>query len=384
MLNSKKGSLTSSRNKSPPKVIKTSDDKIRRLDSSGNSYYTTVDEEKIVSDSYMIAHLHNYLNKEIEITKSKVAPTPSNIKGNGFRNFGQLTKAGRNQDGKGKTNQDTPLIHLNVGGIAGFNLFGVLDGNGPYGHFVSQFCRNYFIKEMTNYAKYCMKNKLTTPEQIYSEIKRNKCSYIIDVFSKADIELSRQNQFDVQLSGTTCNIVFQFNNHLLCASVGNSRGIIVEEGIVQNNTSIVLLTHDHRPDLPGEKDRIYLNGGMVDRLSDINGEKIGPPRVYKVGYNYPGLKLSRSLGNFQAKYCGVINTPEINEYIINKNSRYMLICSDGVWEYLQIQQVVTLGNKYFKTNDVGGYCINLVKCAVNSWEQFNFKRDDITVICVYF
>ena len=49
------------------------------------------------------------------------------------------------------------------------------------------------------------------------------------------------------------------------------------------------------------------------------GEKVGPPRVWKVEANYPGLAMSRSLGDFQAKECGVIATPQIEEYIIKAN-----------------------------------------------------------------
>ena len=83
-----------------------------------------------------------------------------------------MTKAGRNQDGKTKTDQDTPLVHLNVGDIAGFNLFGVLDGHGPDGHYVSRFCRDYFIKRMIGYADYCKKKGLKTPDSIYEELKK--------------------------------------------------------------------------------------------------------------------------------------------------------------------------------------------------------------------
>ena len=382
----RKSSLKASRNKSPPQVIRTSDGKIKRTekDSSGNRYYVTTDEQNIVSDSYISTHLNEYLHKEIELTKSKVAPAPNNKKGNGFRYYGQLTKAGRNQDGKTKTDQDTPLVHLNVGGIAGFNLFGVLDGHGPHGHFVSQFCREYFIKKMTNYAEHCVKNKITTPEKIYNELKKTKFSYIVETFAKSDSELSRQKQFDVQFSGTTCNIVFQFNKYLVCASVGDSRGLFVEDNGDPNNVSFALLSHDHKPDLPSEMNRIHLKGGMVDRITDFNGEKVGPPRVWKAGCNYPGLAMSRSLGDFQAKECGVITTPEIIEYIINKKSRYLVVCSDGVWEFIQNEQVVSLGNEFYKKNDVGGFCSDLVKFAVHSWEQFDIIRDDITVVCVYF
>lgn len=381
----RKSSLKTSRNKSPPQVVRTPDGQIKRSekDNSGNSYYMTTSEENIVSDRDISSHLNEYLSKELEVTKSKRVVPESNKKGNGFRYFGRLTKAGRNQDGKTKIDQDTPLVKLNVGDIPGFNMFGVLDGHGTYGHLVSQFCKDHFIKRMTNYAELCKKNKLTTPEAIYNELKRTKYAFIKNTFSEADTEMTKQNNFDYNFSGTTCNIAFQFNKIIVCASVGDSRGIVIE-GQGNSKVHIIPLSTDHKPDLPGEKDRIYLNGGMVDQITDIYGEKVGPPRVWKAGASYPGLAMSRSLGDFQAKECGVINTPQIVEYTINHNTRYMTICSDGVWEFIKNEQVVTLGNEFFKKNDVGGFCTELVKFAIHSWEQFDIIRDDITVVCVYF
>ena len=381
----RKSSLKASRNKSPSKVIRTSDGKIKRveLDNSGNSYYVTVDEDKIVSDSYISSHLNDYLSNEIEISKSKIVNPQSSKKGNGFRYYGELTKAGRNQDGKTKTDQDTPLVKLNVGDIPLFNMFGVLDGHGQHGHFVSQFCRDHFIKRMTSYAEYCKNNKLITAESIYNELKRTRFAYIKETFNKADEEMTKQTNFDYNFSGTTCNIAFQFNKNLVCASVGDSRGIIIEEK-GDSKINIIPLSTDHKPDLPGEIDRIHLNGGIVDKITDYFGEKVGPPRVWKAGTNYPGLAMSRSLGDFQAKSCGVVNVPQIVEYSIQQNTKFMTICSDGVWEFIQNEQVATLGFEFYKKNDVGGFCTDLVKFAVHSWEQFDIIRDDITVVSVYF
>ena len=379
-------SLKASRNKSPPKVIHESNGHIKRTesDNSGNSYYVTTDNEEIVSDSYIAQNLEEYLNKEIQSSQIKDTKPANNKKGNGFRYNCQITKAGRNQDGKTKTDQDTPLVHLNVGGIAGFNLFGVLDGHGPHGHFVSQFCREYFIIKMTNYADYCKQNKLTTSEHIYSELKKNNFGYIIDTFKKADSEMSKQKNFDYNFSGTTCNIVFQFNKHLVCASVGDSRGILVEDGGESNISKIIELSTDHKPDMAGEKERIYSRGGIVDRITDIFGGKVGPQRVWKAGCNYPGLAMSRSLGDFMAKECGVTSTPQIVEYTVNRHSKYLIVCSDGVWEFIKNEQVKELADSYFKKNDISNFCTELVRLAVHCWEQFDIIRDDITVVCVYF
>ena len=378
----RKGTLKASRNKSPPQVIKTPDGKIKsaEIDSNGNSYSIATDKET----PDICSNLNKYLENEIKHSELKETKPENPKKGNGFRYFGQLTKAGRNQNGQRKIDQDTPLVHLNVGGIAGFNLFGVLDGHGPHGHFVSQFCRDHFIKYMTNYAESCIQRKIKTPESIYAELKNNKFAYIIDIFKKADVEMSKQNQFDFNFSGTTCNIVFQFNKFLVCSSVGDSRGILIEDRGDSKNLGIVELSHDHKPDLTEEMKRIHLSGGVVDKITDTFGEKVGPPRVWKAGANYPGLAMSRSLGDFQAKQCGVIAIPEFTEYTISRNSKYLIICSDGVWEFIKNEQVRDLGNVFYNKNDVGGFCTNLVKFAVHSWEQFDIIRDDITVVCAYF
>ena len=234
---------------------------------------------------------------------------------------------------------------------------------------------------MPTYAK---KKNLTTSEDIYNELKRTKFSYIVESFNKADIEMANQKDFDCNFSGTTCNLSIQLNNHLICASVGNSRSIIIEDKGDKKNLGIIQLSTDQRPDLPEEMNRIISKGGIVDKITDYNGEKVGPPRVWKAGTNYPGLAMSCSLGDFQAKQFGVVPTPQIVEYTISKNSRYMVICSDGIWEYIQNEQVRDLGNIYFNKNNIGGFCTDLIKFAIYSWEQFNIIRDDITIVCVYF
>ena len=197
--------------------------------------------------------------------------------------------------------------------------------------------------------------------------------------------MSKQNKFDFNFSGTTCNISFQFNKYLVNASVGDSRGIIVFDTGDSKNQGIQPTSTDHKPDLPGELDRIKMHGGVVDKITDSFGNKVGPQRVWKAGLNYPGLAMSRSLGDFQAKECGVISSPQIVEYTISSRStKYLCICSDGVWEFIQNEQVRDLGNAFLIKNDVGGFCSELVKFAVHSWEQFDIIRDDITVVCVFF
>jgi serine/threonine protein phosphatase PrpC len=327
--------------------------------------------------------------------KNGTFPLPLNTKNNlnnvnnisykGFRFCSELTKAGKDEDGKTKTDQDTPLISLSVGGIIGFNLFGVLDGHGVHGHFVSQFCKEYFIKNMRDYIELLKKHKGNlTAEQLYNELKKEGYNYIIELYNKSDTELASQSKFDYNMSGTTCNIVFQFDKHLVCFSVGDSRGILIFDKGNSKNEGIIALSTDHKPDLPNEYKRIQFYGGVVDKIEDMFGDKIGPARVFKAGFNYPGLAMSRSLGDLQAKECGVISTPQVIEYDINNNSKYMVICSDGVWEFITNEQVRDMGNVFYKNNDIGGFCTELIKFSVGLWEERETIRDDITVVSVFF
>ena len=335
-------------------------------------------------DNYLVSHLNEYLQNEVE-SKPMVLDDISNKKATGFASCSELTQAGKNADGIIKTDQDTPLISLSIGGIMGFNLFGVLDGHGPHGHFVSQFCKDYFIKNMTNYTELLkISNGLETAEGIYNELKNNKFSYINDLFIQADTEFLTQNNFDYSLSGTTCNIVFQFNQHLVCFSVGDSRGILIYDQGDSLNQGIIPLSTDHKPDLPGELERISSNGGVVDNMKDMFGNKLGPARVYKAGFNYPGLAMSRSLGDLQAKEVGVIPNPQIIEYDINPSTKYIVICSDGVWEFASNEQVRDIGNVFYAKNDVSGFCSELVNFSINLWQHFGIIRDDITVVSVFF
>ena len=43
-------------------------------------------------------------------------------------------------------------------------------------------------------------------------------------------------------------------------------------------------------------------------------QKLGPPRVWVLNQTYPGLAMSRSLGDILAKKAGVIAEPEISSF----------------------------------------------------------------------
>lgn len=78
-------------------------------------------------------------------------------------------------------------------------------------------------------------------------------------------------------------------------------------------------------------------------------QKLGPPRVWVLNQTYPGLAMSRSLGDVLAKKAGVIAEPEISSYTYDPETvshhlrsimpKWLVMASDGVWDVMSNEQV---------------------------------------------
>ena len=204
----------------------------------------------------------------------------------------------------------------------------------------------------------------------------------------ADIQIQNQS-FDPSRSGTTCIIIFQLQEHIICANTGDSRAIIVFDPSDDNlfKSKVYPLSYDCKPELPNEKKRIIENGGVVEKAyysEDEDGENSGPYRVWAKGEDFPGLAMSRSIGDMDAKQVGVIPNPQIIEYQIDKYSKYMVMGSDGIWEFISNEECMKISNGFFLRNDCYGLCRELANKATNLWDTNDIIIDDITVLIVFF
>ena len=294
-----------------------------------------------------------------------------------------LSVAGKSEGGIKKVNQDSYILEKNINEVLNFNIFGVLDGHGINGHLVSQFVSRYIINRIKNHP--LLKN-LKNPKELYNKLRLNGYEIIANIFTEADIQLTKQT-FNSENSGTTCIIVIQLEEHIICANAGDSRAIVIfDEANNKNlsNTKIYPLSFDCKPEIPMEKERIYQHGGTVEQLIDENGNGVGPFRVWVEGEDYPGLAMSRSIGDFEAKNIGVIPNPQIIEYEINYKSKYMIICSDGIWEFINNEEAMNIGNKYYLRNDPVGLCNELIQKSTEIWIKEDTVIDDITVVTAFF
>jgi len=64
--------------------------------------------------------------------------------------------------------------------------------------------------------------------------------------------------------------------------------------------------------------------------------------------------------------------------------KFMILASDGVWEFLSNEQVVDLIVPFWHRNDLKGACRTVVKESVAAWEREEDSIDDITCIIVFF
>lgn len=245
------------------------------------------------------------------------------------------------------------------------NLFGVFDGHGPYGHDISNFTHE------------------TLPAQLVKDPNFNNdpVQALSDAFSKTHklcTESAGSRSFDCALSGTTATVALQRQDKLYVAHVGDSRAVLAR-GRNASDMRAEDLTVDHKPDIEEERRRIQSFGGQVRRLEgDI------PDRVFLPNKMYPGLAMTRSIGDTVGVQAGVTSTPDVSAHSIAQDWRFLLLCSDGVWEFINSQEAVEIVAK-FPAENVQKSAEALASEAWNRWihEEGNVV-DDITVIVAWF
>ena len=325
----------------------------------------------------------NHINENL-----KKQPTPELLKQNSFliNNFKShyaLSKPGRDEYGNSKINQDSYIVLTNINGIKDFNIFGVLDGHGGEGQLVSQFVSKYLQAEFQTHS---LIGNLKTSDAIYTRLCHKDFDIIKDIFIYADQAL-RDQDIDSKNSGTTCVLVIQIGEHIICANVGDSRAVLVFDEKNDSNLDYIKLfplSVDNKPERPEERERIMKMGGTVEKILNKYGNGVGPYRVWVKNKDFPGLAMSRSIGDFIGKGVGVIPDPEIIECNLSIYSKYIVICSDGVWEFLNNEDVMKLGKKYYLENNPRGFCEELIDTSITHWRKEDVVIDDITVVTVFF
>lgn len=332
-------------------------------------------------------------------------------------------------------NQDSFFICKAEGQFA---IYGVFDGHGRKGHDISNFVKDHLPKVLVS----------------REEILDDPVTALTGAFSRTQklIEHATNMQaIDASRSGTTASVVLHDvkKNILYIAHVGDSRVVLAktEAGSNDEKLQAIDLTEDHKPDLPAERTRIEESGGQIIFDGGYNY------RVYAKGKRYPGLNMSRAMGDLAGFYdAGISAAPDVAAHHVGKSNnhphlegtidphspkhqngeckaaavmgtapavpaaptpsspemdeekiltsetsgtcsshsidpecdKFLLICSDGVWEFVSSKEAVEAVSK-FRPDQAMEAAEYLAQMSWDRWMHYTRGEtvDDITAVIVH-
>jgi serine/threonine protein phosphatase PrpC len=250
---------------------------------------------------------------------------------------------------------------------------GVLDGHGYFGHEVSEYIRENLPMDLNRVLK---TKKINLLKDDISQI-------IKQTFEMENNSLLRNKQIDSNLSGSTCVSVIYTPEKLIIANLGDSRCVLGKK--INNEWKAENLTRDHKPNIPEEAERIKSYGGRIRPMKDEDGNFVGPLRVYMKEKDIPGLAMTRSFGDYYASTAGTICIPEVTEYKFMPEDKFLVLASDGLFEFIDSDEVVSIVSGYYAKNDIVGCSEFLYKESYRKWiSEEEDTVDDITIIIVFF
>ena len=277
-----------------------------------------------------------------------------------------------------ENNQDNYFIYKNFMNKKDYIYMSVCDGHGVEGHFVSDFIKETLPHDMSeSLQKY---NILTEnekeKEKIYQIIK--------ETFIMTNEKLVDNEDINSLFSGSTCVSLIYTPVKLIVPNIGDSRAVLGR--LVNKETNeykAIDLSRDHKPTEKDEAQRIIDNDGRIQPFTE-DGEFVGPERVWIKEEEVPGLAMTRSFGDRVAATVGVMSEPEIKEFTFEEGDKFMIIASDGIWEFISSQECIDIIKVYYDKNDLKGCCEYLYQESSKRWLKEEEVIDDTTLIIVFF
>lgn len=261
-------------------------------------------------------------------------------------------------------NQDAYIIKPSLQGQRGNYLFAVCDGHGAYGHYVSQYIHDSFpsiIEEHLN------PSHIQLEKGIHQSITK---------LSKG----LQETGIEIAFSGSTLISVIILGSLCICANVGDSRAVLGR--LTEGQWEALGLSNDHTTKRLDERTRILNSNGRICQSKNREGEFVGPERVWLPDDEYPGLAMTRSIGDKVSKAVGVISDPEVITKRLGNDDKFIVLASDGIWEYISNDDAVNIIKKFWKAGEVEEAAHAIVTEAHKKWKKEEYV-DDITVIVIF-
>eukprot|EP00930_Biecheleria_cincta_P014382 TRINITY_DN12393_c0_g1_i1.p1 TRINITY_DN12393_c0_g1~~TRINITY_DN12393_c0_g1_i1.p1 ORF type:complete len:373 (-),score=73.01 TRINITY_DN12393_c0_g1_i1:125-1243(-) len=256
-----------------------------------------------------------------------------------------------------------------------FALYGVYDGHGPNGHDASEEALNEIVKRFVDSLSENLSKGVAETEDSLAELLEKAFTETQKVLECSDEKYST--------SGTTCTVAYHnlTTNSITVAHVGDSRAVLA----CRRTSSSPWEKHetvDHKPNDEKEKKRI---------------ESATPPgrvifdgyynhRVFSQKGMYPGLNMSRAMGDVLGhREAGLTAVPDVKTYSLaqfdSADQLVLLLCSDGVWEFMQAENVLDF---CVKGGSLESAVHKITKESYDKWmeDSDNEISDDITAIYI--
>lgn len=248
------------------------------------------------------------------------------------------------------TMEDATLVDVR----STYTLVGVLDGHADWGQ-----CSHFCADSIRN----GIKSKVTEKDNDdWNQI-------LLQVFAETELALKRQ-PFS---GGTTANVAVLLDNNkkLVVANLGDSRCLVIrvppqhqqslEEQVAllslaernantnknSDDTAVVVeaLSWDHKPNLPGERERIE-KAGLKVMTQTFEGKEIAKVKKTTDLEGNTELGMSRSLGDFNFKdnqdlevdQQAVIAVPDIQVRDLDESHVLFMVACDGIFDVLSNQE----------------------------------------------
>ena len=272
-----------------------------------------------------------------------------------------------------ENNQDNYFIFKNFADNKDYIYMSVCDGHGIEGHFVSEFIKEVLPYYMSENLK--DKNILQDTENVHQIIR--------GIFIMVNNLLVDNENINSLFSGSTCVSVIYTPERLIVPNIGDSRAVLGRYDFTEKKIKAIDLSRDHKPTEKDEAKRILENDGRIQPFTE-EGEFVGPERVWIKEEEVPGLAMTRSFGDRVAATVGVMSEPEIKEFNFDEGDKFMIIASDGIWEFISSQECVEIVDKFYEKGDLKGCCEFLYEESSKRWLKEEEVIDDTTLILVFF
>lgn len=267
-----------------------------------------------------------------------------------------------NQKGQKSPTDPTPnqdnffILHIDD-----VSLYGVCDGHGPFGHIVS-------FRIVQALPHFLVTNR---------HFGQDWHLAIKEAFAAAQAELLEfcdQYAVNTEASGCSCSITILAGQTVHFAHIGDSTAMLASWN--KQASRLIYSTSDHKPDLPEERARLEAAG------SEVREAEGGGFRIYLQGSSFPGLTMSRCFGDTACQ--GVSQEPVYRQFQMQpSDENYLIIASDGVWEFIEPDKAVELVSKKLRLKGPRETLRFLVEASRKRWTQYcGDYCDDITALLV--